>query len=340
MMNVKKSPMLLLLGGLLLSAALPVQAQRLRAKVLLNTQEVLDVFLIAPRKAGTTNVRYEKADKEGSILTLSLNDVEEIRFDLTQFKPDVVSQLYYMGKYEDVIKVLARRINPYLGFVDKKCNSNELIQLFVKSLYKSEKYEPMTLFANEIEKYAASGDMRQFADIYRGLAQLQLGDVEAFKPYASLFAETDYKDPYAAPIWYGKARQEIVKNNWKDANTYLAKIITEFPMDTDWSAEALFLSATYHHSRTNLVVANQICQEIQIVAPLTDWPEKAAELEAEIQTQAEEMGVQLVEFGGLREREREEGDSKIDYRERQRKLKEEEAERLRQELEAAGDEPL
>ncbi len=338
MMNVKKLP-LFLLGSVMLSALMPVQAQRLRAKVLLNSQDVLDVVLIAPRKAGTTNIRYELVDKEG-VLTLSLNDVEEIRFDLKEFKPDVVSQLYYMGKYEDVIKSLARRVNPYLGFVDKKSNSNELIQLFVRSLYKSEKYEPMTLFANEIEKYAATGEMREFADIYRGLAYLKLGDLEGFKPYEELFKEADYKHPFAAPIWYGKARQEIVKNNWKDANTYLAKIITEFPMETDWSAEALFLSATYHHSRTNLVVANQICQEIQIVAPLTDWPEKAIELEETIRTQAEEIGITLVEFGGLREREREEGDSKIDYRERQRKLKEEEAERLRQELDNAEENPL
>jgi len=338
MMIVKKLP-LLLLGSLMLSAGLPVHAQRLRAKILLTSQEVQDVILIAPRKAGTTNIRYELMGKEG-VLTLSLNDVEEIRFDLTAFKPDVVSQLYYMGKYDDVIKTLARRINPYLGFVDKKANSNELIQLFVRALFKSGKFEPMTQFANEIEKYAATGDMREFADIYRGLAYLQLGDLEAFKPYASLFEDADYEHPYAAPIWYGNARQEIVKNNWKDANTYLAKIITEFPMETDWSAEALYLSATYHHSRTNLVVANQICQEIQIVAPQTQWPEKAAELEETIQAQAEELGVQLVEFGGLRERERQEGDSKIDYRERQRKLKEEEAERLRQELDNAEENPL
>ena len=331
-MNIVKTLKFVIFCGILCSSTLSLHASQLRAKILLHTQEVLDVVVHGPRKSGTTNIRYERVDQEGSILTLALSDVEEIRFDLSAFKPDVVSQLYFMGKYDDVIQALARRINPYIGFVDQKSNSNELISLFVKSLYKSGKLQPSIEFLNEMEKYTAGGEMRAFADIYRGLAYLQLGDLENFEPFAPLFEEAKYDDTYAAPIWYGKAKQEIVNDNWRGAYTYLAKIITEFPMETDWSAEALYLSATYHHSLTNLVVANQICQEIQIVAPLTQWPEKAEELEDIIQTQAEELGITLVDFGGIRGGEKEAGDAEIDYRERQRELKEEEAERLRQEL--------
>jgi hypothetical protein len=246
-----------------------------------------------------------------------------------------------MGNYQDVIQALAGKIIPYFTYVDQKANSNELIQTFIKALYRSGNAKSVIAAVEEIEKYAATGDMRRFADIYRSLTLLQDGDLEAFKPYANLFNKVAYDDTHAPELWYGNARLALLKDDWKTANTYLAKIVTEAPMQTDWSGEALYLSATYHHSRTNLVVANQICQEIQIVVPMTEWPEKAAELEAVIRTQAEEKGVELVEFGGVRDQDgKEAGEAEIDYRERQRQLKQEEAERLRQQLENAEGEEL
>jgi tetratricopeptide (TPR) repeat protein len=327
-----------LIGFCLTHTVLKGQGAGLPAKVLYIDQNVDDVILY-PRKAGTTTIRLKKKGAEG-IETISLSQIEEIRFNLSAVKPGTLDQLYYMGNYEDVIKSLAGGIIPYFGFVDQKANSNDLIQLFMKSLFKSGNYDSVIAAANEIEKYAASGDMRRFSDLYKGLCYLQTGDLESYATYEQLFKKAEFDDPNAAPIWYGKARKAILEDNWKEANTYLAKIITEFPMQTDWSGEALFLSASYHHSRTNLVVANQISQEIQIVVPLTQWPEKAAELEAKIKVQAEELGIELVDFGGIREKEREAGEAKIDYRERQRKLKQEEAERLRNELDNAEDNPL
>lgn len=319
---------------LTLAVPLSVHAQKpLPARILGIDQEVSQVA-IYPRKAGTSTVRMHRKGKEG-VVTVDLEEIEEIRFDLSNLRPDTLNQLYMMGQYEDVIKSLAGgKIIPYFSFVDQKANSNEVIQTFIKSLYRSKNSKALLAAVGEIERYAATGDMRRFAEVYRALTVLDQGDLEAFEQFETLFENVHHLDEFAPALWYGNVRRAILNDDWKTANTYLAKIVTEAPMQTDWSGEALYLSATYHHSRTNLVVANQICQEIQIVVPLTEWPEKAATLEDEIREEAEERGVQLVEFGGVREADTDDpGEAKIDYRERQRQLKAEETERLREQLE-------
>jgi len=311
--------------------------QGLPAQILTASDQKVRTVLLYPRRAGTTEVRYREKGREG-VATILLDEIEEIRFDLTRLNPRAVSQLYSLGRYDDVIQTMAGKIIPYFTYVDQKANSNEVIRIFIKALYRSGSPRSLLAAVEKIEQFAASGEMRRFADIYRSLSLIEQGDLKELEPYQDLFARVKYDDPFAPELWYGNARMALIKDDWKSANAYLAKIITEAPMEFDWTGEALYLNATYHLSRTNLVVANQICQEIQIVVPMTEWQEKGAELEKEIKEMAGELGQPLYKFGGVRADDADANDqAKIDYRERQRKLKEDEAERLRQEIEEAAD---
>jgi hypothetical protein len=311
--------------------------QGLPARILTKADQRVRTVILYNRRPGTSQVRYQEKGREG-IGTISLDEIEEIRFDLTRLNPRALSQLYSLGRYDDVIQTMAGKIIPYFNFVDQNANSNEVIKIFIKALYRSGSPRSLLAAVERIEQFAATGEMRRFADIYRSLSLIQQGDFDALAPYKDLFERVSYDDPHAPELWYGNAKMALAKDDWKTANTYLAKIITEAPMQFDWTGEALYLNATYHLSKTNLVVANQICQEIQIVVPMTEWQDKGATLEKEVQALAEELDMKLYKFGGVRERDSREGDqAEIDYRERQRKLKQEEAERLRQEIEEAAD---
>lgn len=325
-------PLHYLLPFLCFAAATLSRAQLLPGKVLMNDQRILDVR-VHPRKPGTSQIRVGFIDQAGE-QTLNLADVAQIAFDLSAFHPQTLEQLYLLGRTGEVIDTLKGRIIPYFGFVDQNANSNDLVKLFIRALYREDNHPGVILSATEVDKYTpGGGDVHRMAHLYKALSYLETGKTEEFNQLKPLFAETDRNDPHAPIIWYGQAKAALLEEDWETAYPALAKIITEAPMDTDWAPEALYLSAVHHHSQTNLVVANQICQEIAIVAPLTDWPDKAIELETKIDALAKELGIELVEWGGFRENEGDgEGESKIDYRERQRALEREETERLLRDL--------
>lgn len=326
-MKPLRFPLLLLF----LATAFASPAREMPAKLLMKDQRVLDVRVF-PRKPGTSQIRVGFVDQAGQ-QTLNLAAVDRIAFDLSDFQPRTLEQLYLLGRYREVIDALKGRVIPYFGFVDQNANSNALVKLFIRALYQADNHVGVIQSATEVDKYTPGGEVHRMAHLYKALSCLETGKKEEFNQLKPLFASTDRKDPLAPVVWYGQAKAALAEDDWEAAYPPLAKIITEAPMNTDWAPEALYLSAVHHHSQTNLVVANQICQEITIVAPLTEWPDKAIELEADIAALAEELEIELVEWGGFREKEGDgQGESKIDYRERQRALEREEAERLLREL--------
>ncbi|GEM_PF-1415608 len=304
---------------------LPLQAQELGARLLMKNDELWSVT-IAPRRAGTTQIVVTRKDREGQ-LTVKLDEVKKIYFDLQDFKPTTIQRLFVLGRYEEVIEALKGRVIPYFAYVDTDANSNQLISMFVRSLYHAENYAGVRASANEIGKYTVSGDLRRMADIYLALSYLKQEQPEAFEEMENRFPEPELDDPLASPIWYGRAMRAMSSNDWTSAHPPLAKIITEKPLDTEWVGEALYLTAEQHHSVSNLVVANQICQEIQMVVPSEIWKEKSMALQSEIQTLAEELEITLKGVGEERRVDdgSDAGEAKIDYKKRQREL--EEAER-------------
>lgn len=309
---------------LLFSLSALLRAQDLPVSILLDNQQVLE-GTVQPRKAGTTQLLFQEKDKKGT-RNLSTAEISRINFDLSSFKPGRLQVHFKAARYHKVIEGLKVRINPYFSFSDLDANSNELIELFMQSLYRTGSHAGVAAARKEVAKYDTNGETRRLADIYLALSFLEKGDLESFAAFESYFQETDREDPMAPAIWMGQAKKAALRGRPDEHIEALANVIVEAPMQTEWSAEALYLSARYHQSRTNLVVAYQICQEIQTVAPLTDWPEKTEPLQEEIRKQAGELGIELVEFGAFRKGEKEAGDAKLDYKERQRALEEQEIE--------------
>lgn len=299
-------------------------AQSLSAQIKLTDQTVTTGSL-NPRKAGTSilQLRLEGSD---TLRNLEVLQVAAIQFDLSAFDPANLSLQYLAGNYPAVIDGLKGRIVPYFSFVDMETNSNPLIELFIKALYRSGNHQGVHIAGKEIAKYDLNGNMRRISDIYRGLSFLAQGDLKEFAAYAHHFEDVNPEDPLASALWLGQSRFAELQERTEEIYPPLARIIVERPMETEWSAEALYLSAVHHHTRTNLVVANQICQEIKIVAPLTPWPDEAEKLQARIQNEAAALNIALTDFGELRKAEKEAGDAKIDYRERQRALEAQELE--------------
>lgn len=297
-------------------------AQSLSAQLKLKDQTIPRGTL-SPRKAGTTLLQLKLEDSE-AVRNIDAQEVAAIQFDLSTFDSGALFLQYQAGNYDAVIEGLKGRINPYFTFVDIQTNSNPLVELFIQALYRSGNYQGVQLAGREVAKYDINGDMRRKADIYQGLSFLDEGNLEKFEPFAYYFENIKRDDPMAAALWMGEAKREALKEKPDQVYPALARIITEKPMETEWSAEALYLTAVYHHTRTNLVVANQICQEIKIVAPYTTWPAKADELLAQIKTEAEELNIVLTDFGEFRKTEKEAGEAKVDYRKRQQALEEQE----------------
>ncbi len=319
----------LLLSLALLPAALPLRAQApLSAQFLMKNREVWNV-LIRPRNPGTTTVQATRTDREG-LLTVNLADVQRIHFDLSAIKPDAVAQLYYLGRHDDVINALKGKVNPYFAFVDQDANSNEMVSLFMRSLYLTGNHAGVKVAAAEVNKYAISGPVRRLSDLLQALSLLHSGNMAEMEKHKELFREPEVGDPLASLVWYGQAKMALATNNWNDAHPPLAKIITETPLDTEWVGEALYLTAEHHHSVTNLVVAHQICREIAIVAPVGPWAGKADTLREQVEKQAAELSINLEELAQTRKRKGDAGEAKIDYRERQRKLEEEAAAALKE----------
>jgi len=321
-----RSPLIhhLILAGSLFISIGSVQAQGLSARILLQDQSVLDGNL-TPRKAGTTQLQFMPRSTQ-SLRNLSTSEVEKIFFDLNAFPSVSIQTNFDTGDYDSVIEALKGRVIPYFQFVDLDTNSNELVKLFIQGLYRTENFAGVHAAGKEVAKYDVNGEMRRFADVYRALSFLEEGLVDEFAPFATYFDNIERKDPLAPALWMGQSKLAQIKERPQEAYEPLAKIITETPMQTRWSAEALYLSAVHHHTRTNLVVANQICNELKTVAPLTPWPEKAEDLQKEIRSQAKDLEITLVDFGEIRTSGPQADDAKIDYRERQRELKEQEIE--------------
>ncbi len=317
---------------LLFASALPAFSQELPARLLMANQQVLSVSL-RPRAPGTSSVQATRLDGEtpGLLQSISLSDVQRIHFDLSALRPDTVAHLYYLGRYEDVVNALKGRVIPYFAYVDQDANSNELVEFFIRSLYMTGNDEGVRLSYDEVLKYALKpGPVRRVATLFLALSHIRTGNAEGLEQVKSVLLDPDPSDPLASAIWYAQAKLALASNHWAAAHPPLAKIITETPLDTEWVGEALYLTAQHHHSRTNRVVAHQICQEIQLVAPTGPWAERAAELQRTLVREAEAANVPLAALREPRPRENEPGDARIDYRERQRAL-EEESRRLRQE---------
>ncbi len=224
-----------------------------------------------------------------------------------------------------MIEGLRGRIVPYYAFVDAEANSNLLISYFTRALYFSDNPDGVLASAREIQKYAAAGRMRQEADVYRTLALWKKDRPEEFRQALARLPAPDPQGDLVGAVAIAKIRETLLTNDWSRAYPMIAELITSRPMDPEWNGEALFLSATWHHSRTNLVVANQICQEITTVDQGSPWAKQATDLAIAISEQAAPLGIALLEAGVRRDGKREAGEAKIDYKERQRALQAEAA---------------
>ena len=302
------------------------------ARLLLNTGEVLDVR-IRPRAPGTSTIQMERKDREG-IISQSLHEVQRMHFNLEDLNPSAVMQLYYSANYDGVIEALRGRINPYFAFADMDANSNELVKIFIRSLYHSGNYPIVRIAAQEVSRYTHTGEVKQTADVFATLSKIKEGDLEDIQDDLDALPEVDLLSPFAPAIWYAQAQVALSSNDWKAAYPPLARIVTESPMEIEWVGEALYLTAQYHHSRTNLVVANQICQELMIVVPGSSWADMAEARMINLAEDAETHEIELTEFGAFRDRERQVDDAAIDYRARQRALREEAARQRREELQS------
>lgn len=326
-----KSPILRLLIPTLL--ALPgLRANNFEARIQLQTGEVQEVF-IRPRRPGTTILEIQRRDREGWIST-PVADIRRVHFELEGIiDPNAVEQDFFMGRHEEVLAALGGRVNPYFAFADMQANTNELIKFFFRSLYHTGRYNVVEQASGHLRRFTTRGEVAELASIFEILSRIkQGGEPEELAELAQRLPEPELLNPHAPAIWYAQAITALSTNDWRAAYPPLARIITEAPMATEWVGEALYLTATFHHNiATNLVVANQICQEVMIVAPGSPWATKAEARMLNIAEDAKELGVTLTDFGAFRDREREAGDAVIDYRERQRALREEAA---RQRLEA------
>jgi hypothetical protein len=317
-----KSPLHFLTLFMLWLQSVCVFAQSLPAQIQFKDQTTARGTL-SPRKTGTTLLQLKIEDTE-TRRNIDTQEVTAIQFDLSPFNPGALYLQYQAGNYDAVIDGLKVRINPYFSFVDMETNSNQLVELFIQALYRSGNFPGVHVAGKEVAKYDINGDMRRTADIYRGLSFLKQKNLKKFQPFAYYFEKINRDDPMAAALWMGQSKRAALEEKPDQVYPPLARLITERPMETEWSAEALYLTAVYHHTRTNLVVANQICQEIKIVAPLSTWPARAEKLQTQIRTEAEALNIVLTSFGEFRKADKQAGEAKVDYRERQRALEEQE----------------
>jgi hypothetical protein len=324
------NPRRFLLLLILVAASGWSRAQNLTAKLFLQNEETWDVTVF-PRSPNTTSIQVERADRQGRI-TQVLNTVRRIEFDLEALNPSAIVQAYHNKDYAAVIEGLKGRIVPYYAFVDTDANSNLLISYFTRSLYFTDNADGVLASAREIQKYAASGKMRLEADVYRTLALWKKNRPQEFRQALAKLPSPDPQGDLVGAVAIAKVRASLLSNDWARAYPMLADLITSRPMDPEWNGEALFLSATWHHSRTNLVVANQICQEITTVDQGSPWAKQATDLAIVVAEQAGTLGIALVEAGARRDGKKEAGEAKIDYKERQRALQAEAAEKIKQEL--------
>ena len=305
------------------------QAQ-FEARLLMETGEILEVT-IRPRAAGTSNIQMERKDREG-IFTQPVNQIQRLHFTLSDMDADAITQNYYSGNFEEVLDAMRGRINPYFAFTDLEANTNELVEIFIRSLYHAGHHAVVRAAAGEVARHTRQGPVRKTADVFATLSTIKLGELEGIEERLEALPEPSLLDPHAPAIWYARAQVALAEDDWETAYVPLARIITEAPMETAWVGEALYLTAQYHHSRTNLVVANQICQEIMIVVPDSTWATQAEARMINLKEDAEALEITLTEFGEFREGERQVDDAAIDYRERQRKLREEAARQRLEEL--------
>ncbi|MCC5849169.1 MAG: hypothetical protein JJU29_13870 [Verrucomicrobia bacterium] len=311
--------------------ARPAEQARFEARMLLETGELLEVS-IRPRAAGTSTIQMERKDREG-IFGQPVAQIQRIHFTLSDMDADAITQNYYSGNYEDVLQAMRGRINPYFAFADLNANTNELVEIFIRALYHAGHHTVVRAAATELARHTAGqGDVSKTAEVYATLSTIKLGELEGIEDRLAALPEPSLLDPHAPAIWYAQAQIALAENDWETAYVPLARIVTEAPMETEWVGEALYLTAQYHHSRTNLVVANQICQEIMIVAPDSTWATKAEARMINLKEDAEALEITLTEFGEFREAERQVDDAAIDYRARQRALREEAARQRQEEL--------
>ena len=298
-------------------------SQELSATLLLKNRTVLEGS-VHKRQVGTTVVQFQEKDST-SLRNLNLNEIDKIEFDLRAFRPTALKQAFNAGRYAKVIDQLKGRVIPYFAFVDQEANSNELVMLFIQSLYRTQNTAGVSAARKEVGKYAAEGEVRRLADMYHALIQLEQGETEAFDQSRSLFDITNPRDPLASMAWVALGRRALLENDWKTAYPYFSRVVTETPLDFEWSAEALYETARYHQANTNLVVAYQICQEALVMSSLPSWSEKLSAMQKELETEADTHGIQLIALGTPRGRSNEPGggmEDGIDYRKRQQELEE------------------
>jgi tetratricopeptide (TPR) repeat protein len=312
------------------SGTLTIAQEPFEAHLMMKTGEILEAT-IRPRLAGASIIHLERKDRSG-LVTQPVDQIQRIHFKLSGMDQDAILQSYYAGNYQEVLEAMRGRIHPYFAFTDMNANTNELVELFLRALYHTGNHAIVKTAAEEVARHTRQGPVRTTADLYAILSAIKLGEMENIEERMAALPEPDLLDPRAPAVWYAQAQIAIAEDDWDAAYIPLARIITEAPMDTEWIGEALYLTARYHHRRTNLIVANQICQEIMIVAADSTWATQAEARMINLKEEAMELDITLTEFGAFREDDRREEDAAIDYRERQRKLREEAVRQRQEEL--------
>lgn len=308
---------------LVLFLSLPLlhsSGQELPATLLLKNQTVVEGNLLR-RQAGTTVVQFIP-ERETARRSLNLDEIDTILFDISAFQPGLLQQAFVAGRYEEVIDGLKGRIVPYFSYADLKANSNRLVTMFIQSLYRTGNSAGVNAARQEVEKYAAGGEVRRVAELLFAMAKLEEDDLEAFDDKAYWFRAEGPEDPLAPLVYTGLARRALKEDDWKTAYPLYARIITQTPLATPWVQDALYQTARYHQLNTNLAVAHQISQELELISSDELWKRKATDLRRDLEEAAERAGIELVEFGAVRGTPRRSGAAEIDYQKRQRELEE------------------
>lgn len=315
----------------------------LKADLLMKNNRIYRNVQILYRKPGTSRIFVYGNDKQDKPTPISVRDIEEINFDMSAFNikqptpkdqrplpPITPYKLYEDREYTRILKHFGKRLVPYYGFMDVNANSNDYISLFNRSLYFSKAYETTVQSCQEIQKKISAGPIYTEAIVYETLAYQQLGQTNKFEEARGKLPELSRDDTYGAPRLAIDVYHHLNNSNdWTSAYIPLARMITERPLDLDWSGQALYWSAEYHKSVTNLVVANQIIKELTVVDPNGVLTPKALEMGEEIAKLATELGVDLTVKvssagrGGSKGANTGEFEAAVDYESRKRQLERE-----------------